>query len=79
MTETLNILNRVKLSLVEAESRGVFLKINDHKTDEDYLYIEVIPSRTGVGALDHARTMSAIERELRKDGIDKVFLTPELT
>jgi hypothetical protein len=72
------ILDRVKQRLVEGEREGIHLKVASHKLDDDWLYIVVVPSKTGVRASEYANYMSKVERELRADGADHVLLVPAL-
>jgi len=74
-----DIVDRVKKRLEEAESDGIYLKVSGEKLDDDWLYIVVVPSKSGVRASDHASFMSKIERELRSAGDDNVLLVPALT
>lgn len=73
-----DILEKVKSRLVDAAEDGIFLEVRDHKLDDDWLYIVVVPSKPGVRALDYAEYMSRIERELRAAGDDNVLLVPAL-
>jgi len=72
------IVKKVEKRLVDAEKDDVFLKIDDYRLDDDWLYIVVLPARPGVRAADHARLMARIERELRQQGDDNVLLVPAL-
>ena len=54
------------------------LTVSSSKSDDDWLYIVVVPSEPGVRALDYAELMSKIERDLRSEGIDNVLLVPAL-
>jgi hypothetical protein len=74
-----DIVDKVKKRLVEAEREGIHLKVTGKKLDDDWLYIVVEPSRSGIRASDHASFMSKVERELRADGDDNVLLVPALT
>jgi hypothetical protein len=74
-----DILEKVKNRLSDAERDGIYLKVSGEKLDDDWLYIVVVPSRSGVRASDHATFMSKIERELRAAGDDNVLLVPALT
>jgi hypothetical protein len=73
-----DIVQKVQKRLADAEGEGVHLKVANSKLDDDWLYIVVIPSKSGVRASDHADLMSRIERELREQGEDKVLLVPAL-
>lgn len=72
------IVEKVRKRLASAESDGIFLTVADERLDDDWLYIVVVPSRSGVRASDHARLMSQIERELREEGDSNVLLVPAL-
>jgi hypothetical protein len=72
------IVDKVQKRLAAAERDGIHLKVSGHRLDDDWLYIVVVPSQTGVRASDHARLMSQIERELREQGDDNVLLVPAL-
>jgi len=74
-----DIVEKVQKRLAEAERDGIYLKISGEKLDDDWLYIVVVPSRSGVRASDHASFMSKVERELRAAGDDNVLLVPALT
>lgn len=74
-----DIVEKVKKRLGEAERDGIYLKVSGEKLDDDWLYIVVVPSRSGVRASEHASFMSKIERELRAAGDDNVLLVPALT
>ena len=73
-----DIVQKVQKRLADAEGEGVHLKVANSKLDDDWLYIVVVPSKSGVRASDHADLMSRIERELREQGEDKVLLVPAL-
>jgi hypothetical protein len=73
-----DIVNKVRDRLAEAEREGVFLKVTGEKLDGDWLYIVVVPSRPGVRASEYANYMSKVERELRASGNDNVLLVPAL-
>jgi hypothetical protein len=73
------IVEKVKKRLENAQQDGIHLKVSAEKLDDDWLYIAVLPSRSGVRASEHAAFMSKIERELRAEGDDNVLLVPELT
>lgn len=73
-----DIVNKVKRRLAEAEQEGVYLTVTGEKLDGDWLYIVVVPSRSGVRASEYANYMSRIERELRAAGDDNVLLVPAL-
>jgi hypothetical protein len=73
-----DIVEKVKQRLASAQAQGIHLQVSGHKLDDDWLYIVVVPSQPGVRALEYAEYMSKIERELRKEGDDKVLLVPAL-
>ena len=73
-----DIVKKVKARLADAESAGVHLKVANSKLDDDWLYIVVVPTKAGERASDHARLMSRIEKDLRKQGDDQVLLVPAL-
>jgi hypothetical protein len=72
------IVDRVRQRLIEAEKEGVHLSLSEHKVDDDWLYLVVVPSKSGIRASDYANFMAKIERELRAGGDDKVLLVPAL-
>lgn len=72
------IVKKVEQLLVQAESRGIHLKVSGSKLDDDWLYVVVVPSQAGVRASDHAELMAQIERQLRADGEERVLLVPAL-
>jgi hypothetical protein len=72
------IVKKVENLLKEAEARGIHLKVSDSKLDDDWLYVVVVPSQSGVRASDHAQLMSQIERQLRAEGDSRVLLIPAL-
>jgi len=72
------ILDEVRRRLEDAANAGVHLRVAGDKLEDDWLYVEVTPSRPGVRASDHARLMSQIERELRHEGREHVLLVPTL-
>ena len=72
------IVDKVRHRLGEAAEQGVHLGVASEKLEDGWLYIVVTPSRPGVRASDHARVMSQIERDLRKQGIDRLLLVPTL-
>ena len=74
-----DIVAKVEKRLAEAEQDGIYLKVSNKKLDDDWLYIVVVPSKSGVRASEHASFMSQIERELREAGDDNVLLVPALT
>jgi len=76
--EVSDIVNKVKKRLADAEREGIYLKVNGHKLDDDWLYIVVVPSRPGVRASEYANHMSKIERELRAQADVNVLLVPAL-
>jgi hypothetical protein len=76
--EVPGIIAKVRHRLAEASNQGVHLEVVRDKFEDDWLYVVVAPSRPGVRALDHANTMSKIERELRQEGKSHVILVPTL-
>ena len=74
----IEIVDKVKNRLAEAEKRGIHLRVASEKLDDDWLYIVVVPTQPGVRASDHALTMSQIERELRENGDNNVLLVPSV-
>jgi hypothetical protein len=72
------IVDKVRRRLQEAESEGIYLKVVDHKFEDDWLWIAVVPSRPGVRASEHASFMSRVERGIRAEGDDNVLLVPVL-
>ncbi len=72
------IVNQVRQRLAEGERDGVYLKVDNVKLDDDWLYIVVVPSRPGVRASEYANFMSKVERELRHAGHDNVLLVRAL-
>lgn len=72
------IVAEVRRRLDDMEKQGVYLKIVSDKLDDGWLYVVVMPSRPGMRASDHARIMSQIEREMRKQGTDRLLLVPTL-
>ncbi len=72
------IVKKVEQLLVQAEAKGIHLKVSGSKLDDDWLSIVVVPTRPGDRASDHANLMSQIERELRAQGDDNVLLVPAL-
>lgn len=70
-------MEKVKKRLAKARD-GIYLKVSGDKFDDDWLYISVSPTRSGVRASDHANFMSKLERELRAAGDDNVLLVPAL-
>jgi len=77
-TEVTEIVQKVRNRLGTGEKEGVHLKVVNHKLDDDWLYIVVVPSKPGVRASEYANFMSKIERELRAAGDDHVLLVPAL-
>ena len=53
-----DIVDKVKKRLAEAERDGIHLRVTGEKLDDDWLYIVVVPSKSGVRASDHATFMS---------------------
>lgn len=76
--EVPEIVAEVRKRLDEASKQGISLEIVGEKLEDDWLYVVVTPSRSGVRALDHADTMSKIEGELRQKGKSHVLLVPTL-
>jgi hypothetical protein len=76
--EVTEIVNKVRRRLGDAEREGVYLQVTGHKLDDGWLYIVVVPSRSGVRASEYANFMSKVERELRAAGDDNVLLVPAL-
>jgi hypothetical protein len=72
------IVKKVNQRLREAERDGIYLKVTGHKLDGDWLYIVVVPSKSGMRASEYANYMSKVERELRAAGDDNVLLVPAL-
>jgi len=72
------IVAEVRQRLDDVAKQGIHLKVVSEKLEDDWLYVVVTPSRPGVRALDHADTMSKIERELRQEGKSHVLLVPTL-
>lgn len=76
--EVTDIVNKVTHRLADAAKEGVHLKVTGHKLDDDWLYIVVVPAKTGVRASEYANYMAKVERELRAAGDDNVLLVPAL-
>jgi hypothetical protein len=76
--EVSGIVAEVRQRLAEASNQGIHLQVIGDKLEDDWLYVAVAPSQPGVQALDHAQTMSKIERELRQSGKNHVLLVPTL-
>jgi hypothetical protein len=76
--EVPEIVAEVSRQLSGVAKDGIFLQVAGEKLEDDWLYVVVTPSRPGVRALDHAETMSRIERELRRNGKTHVLLVPTL-
>jgi len=72
------IVAKVRQRLDDVAKQGVYLEVVSEKLDDGWLYVVVTPSRPGVRASDHARIMSQIERDLRKQGTDRLLLVPTL-
>lgn len=70
---------RGKLKNLEQEE-GVPLAVEEHdyKIEDDWLYICITPTKSGVRASDYARTMARVERELYEEDIENVLLVPTL-
>ena len=58
------------------DSSGIDLTVNVDATrcDDDWLYVVVTPAQQGVRAYDYVQTLSAVEKELRQNHIEKVLL-----
>lgn len=76
--EVPEILTEVRQLLQEMDKQGVHLEVAGEKLEDGWLYVIVTPSRAGVHALDHAESMSKIERDLRQKGKSHVLLVPTL-
>jgi hypothetical protein len=72
------IVAEVRQRLDDAAKQGVHLQVVSEKLDDGWLYVVVTPSQPGVQASDHARIMSQMEREMRKQGTDRILLVPTL-
>jgi hypothetical protein len=72
------VTSRCRQRLAHGEREGIHLKVVNHKLDDDWLYIVVVPSRAGVRKSEYAYFMSKIERELSAQGEDQVLLVPAL-
>ena len=72
------IVAEVRQRLADVANQGVHLQVTGDKLEDDWLYVVVAPSQPGVRASDHARLMSQIERELRKQGTGNVLLVPAI-
>lgn len=77
-SEIPEIVAEVSQRLAEASQQGIHLEVISNKLEDDWLYVVIAPSQPGVRALDHAQTMSRIERELRQKGKNRVLLVPTL-
>jgi hypothetical protein len=77
-SEVPGIVAEVRQRLAEASNQGIHLQVISDKLEDDWLYVVVAPSQPGVRALDHAQTMSQIERQLRQEGKSHVLLVPAL-
>ncbi|MEX2216501.1 MAG: hypothetical protein WD768_20480 [Phycisphaeraceae bacterium] len=74
-----DIIAEVERKLKDAgEKSGVALKVSDHRLDDDWLYVVIVPEKAGVNASDHALLMSRIERSLREQGVENVLLVPAI-
>lgn len=73
-----NVLDQVKKHLDTAAEENIRLNVDGHKLDDEWLYIVLTPSQPGMRASDHAELMAKIEKQLRKDGFDKVLLVPAI-
>ena len=69
------ILKQVRASLEKAD---IPIRVIKSKLNDGWLTIIVVPTKDGVRASEHADAMSAVERELRKGGVDEVVLVPAL-
>jgi hypothetical protein len=76
--EVPGIVAEVRRRLAEASKQGVHLQVVKDKLEDEWLYVVVAPSQPGGRALDHAETMSKIEREMRRQGTDHLLLVPTL-
>ena len=72
------IVAEIRQRLTEAAQKGVHLRVAGNKLEDDWLYVVVTPEHPGVRASDHARLMSQIERQLRREGKNQVLLVPTL-
>ena len=72
------VVKKVEQQLEAARANGVYLKVTEHRLDDDWLYVVVVPERPGTRASDHADLMSQIERDLRNAGDDHVLLVPAI-
>jgi hypothetical protein len=72
------IVAEVRQRLDEVAKQGVHLQVVSEKLEDGWLYIVVTPTQPGVRGSDHARVMSQIEREMRKQGTDRLLLVPTL-
>ena len=50
----------------------------DYRIEDDWLYLCVTTSQEGIRPFDFAEVLGDVERELRRDGVDKVLLVPTL-
>ncbi len=73
-----DIIVAVEEKLKEAAKLGVALKVSNHRLDDDWLYVVIVPENPGVRASDHASLMSRIEKSLREQGMENVLLVPAL-
>ena len=72
------IVAEVRQRLDEVAKQGVHLQVVSEKLEDGWLYIVVTPTQPGVRGSDHAHVMSQIEREMRKQGTDRLLLVPTL-
>jgi hypothetical protein len=72
------IVAEVRQRLDDVAKQGVHLHVVSERLEDGWLYVVVTPSQPGVRASDHARIMSQIEREMRKQGTDRILLVPTL-
>lgn len=75
-----HVISLVRSRLAElCQERGTALEIveeENHRIEDDWLYITVAPSIANVRVSDYASIMAQIEKELREQGIDNVLLIP---
>jgi hypothetical protein len=65
---------------VKRQANGLALHVppDGYLQDEDWLSVIVEPDVPGVRAYDYVDALGALERDLRKSGIEKVVLVPAL-
>lgn len=54
------------------------LKVTSQRLHHGYLYVEIVPTTTRMRAIKHADYLVRIERMLRKQNINHVFIVPLL-